>query len=110
VTAPLRAPSYARQFAKWRRQYVWRIARHICCSAGVSVPLLGQYCAFALELYRLGDPCCDGRILRALAPELVRRWMDRGLDRDLLRRLVYNLTNVDLANGHEGAKAAERPD
>ena len=72
------------------------IARHVCCAAGVSVALLGQYLAFAAELNSLGDPCCDGRILRALAPGMVRRWMERGLDGKLLRELVYNLTNVAL--------------
>jgi hypothetical protein len=90
----LRAPSYAQQFAHWRRQEVMAEVRHACRKAGVPRLTLGLYYAFALDLDRLGGPCCDGRIIRALAPRLIRRWAERGLDAGLLRKLVYNLTNV----------------
>lgn len=88
--------TYFHDAARWRRQFVRTVVRHHCSCAGIPPVAFGQYCGFAWELDRHGQPWCHRVDVRAAAHVLVGKWAERGLDPEMLKKLVYALTNYKL--------------
>ena len=87
---------YYYQVTMSRRRYLTLKIRHCCRTAGVEAMLLPFYFSFGLELEKQAGIFKGLEHVTRVSRQLVAEWTRFGLDPEMLRELVYLLTNLRL--------------
>ena len=88
--------TYAQERAHIHSEQVRMTVKFHCCSHGIQTMTMAYYYCFGLELDRHVRKYGGGDLSVRIAQRLIAKWTEKGLKPDMLRTLVYALTNVRL--------------
>ena len=85
--------SVCQEAARKRRHYLRFRIKFYCCCAGIVPMMIPYYCAFGLELDRHVGMFQGPELAERVGRRLVAKWTKFGLKPEMLKELVYRLTN-----------------